>query len=461
MRSKDVNFLSGPLFSQVLIFSLPLALTGILQLLFNAADTVVVGKFAGPVPLAAVGATATIVQLLVGTFNGMSIGANILTARALGARQKDGTEAAVHTAVVLGTVFGLIVMALGLCLSERLLLLLDTPAEILPLSVLYLRIYFLGQPANILYNFSAAVLRSIGDTKRPLLYLTVSGVINAGLNLLLVIVFHMDVAGVAIATVVSQYVSLFLILRCLCRETSWIRLDPKKLRLNVSESARMIQIGLPAGLQAAVFNISNMMIQSAVNTFGATAIAANTAGSNVFSFQYIAMNSVSHAAVTFSSQNYGAGQYSRMNRILGACCCAVTLIGLPLGGLLYFFGPQLLSIYLPKNDPCFAQFVEYGMLRIIWMGLFQILCGYMEVAGSMVRGLGKSWLPMVISAAGSCIPRIIWLKTAFVAYPTLSCVYLSYPISWLLTALIHLVCYAVICKRLMREERPLWNCKKI
>lgn len=449
---KQINFLSGPLFSQILLFSLPLAATGILQLLFNAADTVVVGKFAGAIPLAAVGATSTIVNLLVGTFNGISIGANILTARAIGAGQKQQTETAVHTAVCLGGVLGLLVMTLGLVYSPSILQRMGTPADILPLSVLYLKIYFLGQPANILYNFAAAVLRSIGDTKRPLLYLTLSGLINVALNLFCVIVLHMDVMGVAIATVVSQYAALFLVLRCLCRETSWIRLQIKKLRFDPGEAARMIQIGLPAGLQSAFFNISNIMIQSAINSFGATAIAANTASNNIVSFLYIGMNAVFHAAVTFSSQNYGAGQFGRMNKILLNSIAVCTLIGAPMCALCYAFGPQLLSIYLPKNDPSFDQFVRYGMLRIVWLGLFQVLCGYMEVFSGMVRGLGKSWLPMLVTAFGSCIPRIVWLKTAFLAYPTMKCIYLSYPVSWVLTLAIHLVCYAVLYRRLLRKQ---------
>ena len=448
LAAKRVNFLEGPLFSQILRFSLPLAATGVLQLLFNAADTIVVGKFSGSNSLAAVGATASLINLLIGLFIGISIGANILIARYIGSRQREQTQTAVHTAMVLSVILSVIVTVLGLCLSEPLLRMMDTPEEILPLSALYLRIYFLGMPGNIIYNFGAAVLRADGDTKRPLIFLSISGVVNVILNLVLVIVFKLDVAGVAIATDVSQYVSLVLLLRCLMREQGWCRVEFKKLRLDGRDALRMIQIGLPAGLQSVIFNISNVMIQSAVNSFGSTVIAANTAAGNLNNFSYTAMNAVFNAVVTFTSQNYGALKLSRIGKIYSSGLAVCMLIGIPMCVGSYLLGRPLLSIYISKSDPDYQQILDVGMIRMFWVGFTYFLCGIMEVSCGMVRGLGRAWLPMFVSAIGSCLLRIIWIKTLFAAEPTLPCLYASYPVSWVLTSLTHYICYRGIMKKL-------------
>ena len=329
-RTKELDMLNGALLPKLMMFSLPLALTGILQLLFNAADVIVVGKFAGSTSLAAVGATSALINLLTGAFIGISVGVNILVARYIGCRDDAGVSRAVHSAITLSLLLGVVTFLLGFFLSTPMLELMGTPDDVLRLASLYLRIYFIGIPGALIYNFAAAILRAYGDTKRPLLFLAVSGVLNVFLNLFFVIVCRLDVAGVAIATVVSQYVSVVLILVCLMRQTGPARLSLRQLRLHPSEALRMIQIGLPAGLQSVVFNISNVMVQSCVNSFGADVIAANTASANIAAFTYTAMNAVFHAAITFTSQNLGARRYDRIWNIFWNCQLTVMLIGVPL-----------------------------------------------------------------------------------------------------------------------------------
>ena len=443
-----LNMTSGALLPQILMFSLPLAATGMLQLLFNAADVIVVGKFAGSVSLAAVGATSSLINLLIGTFLGISVGVNIVVARYLGCRDEAGVARSVHTAVALSLCLGILVLGLGLWLSTPMLRAMDTPSEVLELSSLYLRIYFLGVPGALMYNFAAAVLRAYGDTKRPLIYLAVSGAANVALNLFFVIVFHLGVAGVAIATVISQYISLVLILICLMRFEGSARLEPKKIRLHPQEALRMIQIGLPAGLQTAIFNISNVMVQSSVNSFGADVIAANTAAANIAAFPYTAMNAVFHAAITFTSQNLGARKYDRIWKIFWSCNLAVQIIGLPLCALCTVFSRQLLGVYVSSSDPAFEAVIANGLIRAYYVTAPYFLCGTMEVCCGMVRGLGRSWLPMIVSTFGACVLRIIWIYTVFAWDHTLPMLYISYPISWLLTAAAHVVCFAVIWKKL-------------
>ena len=448
---RKIDFLEGAPFGQIVRFSLPLAATGVLQLLFNAADTIVVGKFSGSNSLAAVGATGSLINLLIGAFIGISIGSNILIARYIGSRQRERTETAVHTSLVLSLLLGAIVTALGLVFSEPMLRMMDTPDEILPLSALYLRIYFLGMPGSVLYNFGAAILRADGDTKRPLIFLSVSGAVNVILNLVLVIAFRLDVAGVAIATTVSQYVAVAMLLRSLFQEEGWCRVELKKLRMDWREALRMIQIGLPAGLQSVIFNISNVMIQQAVNSFGSVVIAANTAAANLGNFTYTAMNAVFNAVVTFTSQNLGAGRLSRIGKIYLGGIAAVLLIGVPMCAGSILFGRPLLSVYIARTDPDYTQIIETGMVRLWWVVAPYFLCGIMETCCGMVRGLGRAWLPMFVSAVGSCLLRIVWIKTLFAADPTLPCLYISYPVSWVLTSLAHHVCYVLILRRIRRQ----------
>ena len=450
-KANSIVMTEGRPLPQIIRFSVPLALTGILQLLFNAADVIVVGKFDSSTALAAVGATTSLINLLIGAFIGISVGVNILVARYLGCRDDERVSRSVHTSVVLGLGLGVVVFLLGFFLASPLLRLMDTPEDVLPLSDRYLQIYFIGVPASLLYNFCAAVLRAFGDTKKPFFFLSVSGTVNVLLNLFFVIVCELDVAGVAIATVVSQYVAVVLILICLVRQEGPAKLKLREIRLHPDEALRMIQIGLPAGLQSVVFNISNVMVQSCVNSFGADVIAANTAATNIAAFTYTAMNSVFHASITFTSQNLGARRYDRVMKIFWACQATVLLIGIPLCILSTVFGPQLLSIYVSANDPAYNSVIAMGLIRTYYVTTPYFLCGIMEVCCGMVRGLGKSWLPMIVTIFGACILRIIWIYTIFAWDHTLPALYISYPISWVVTAAMHAVCFAVYWKRLRRQ----------
>jgi putative MATE family efflux protein len=444
---------NGSIFPKIARFSLPLAATGILQLLFNAADVIVVGKFSGSLSLAAVGATSCLINLLIGLFIGISVGANILVARYLGCRQDEHVRRAVHCAIALSALLGAVVFLIGFFFATPLLRLMQTPDKVLKLSSLYLRIYFYGVPAALVYNFAAAVLRAFGDTKRPLLYLTISGIVNVFLNLLLVIVFHLDVAGVAIATVISQYISLALVMGCLMREKGLCRVELRKVRLYRDEAVRMIQIGLPAGLQSVIFNISNVMIQSSINTFGAVAIAGNTAAANLEGFCYTAMDSVFHAAITFTSQNLGAGKYKRIGGIFWACMAMTLVIGLPMSAACLLFGRPLLGIYVMRTDPVYEQVVSCGLQRILWVTALEPVCGLMDVCCGMVRGLGKSWLPMFISAMGACVLRIIWIYTVFASLGTQPSLWVSYPVSWVITGGAHILCFFIFYRRIL-SRRP-------
>ena len=450
-KKREMDMLNGPLLPQIFLFSLPLALTGILQLLFNAADVIVVGKFAGSASLAAVGATGALIGLLTGAFIGISVGVNILVARYIGCRDDAGVQRAVHSAITLSAILGILTFLVGWFFSDPILEWMDTPDEILPLASRYLQIYFLGIPATLVYNFAAAILRAYGDTKRPLLFLAISGVLNVLLNLFFVIVCKLDVAGVAIATVISQYVSVVLILVCLARMSGPGRLQPKLLRLYPSEALRMIQIGLPAGLQSVIFSLSNVIIQSCVNSFGSDVIAANTAANNIGSFVYTAMNAVFHAAITFTSQNLGARRYDRIWPIFRACLLTVTLFGVSLGLVCTVFAPQLLSIYVSKSDPAYDSVIALGLVRTYYVTTPYFLCGVMEVCCGMVRGLGKSWLPMVVTIFGACVMRVVWIYTIFVWEHTLPTLYFSYPLSWILTAGMHIFCFAFFWKKLRQK----------
>lgn len=451
-KTNTINMTEGRPLPQIIRFSVPLALTGILQLLFNAADVIVVGKFDSSTALAAVGATSSLINLLIGAFLGISVGVNILVARYLGCRDEASVSRTVHTAVLLGLGLGVAVFLLGFFLASPLLQLMGTPEDVFPLSDLYLQIYFIGVPALVLYNFCAAVLRAFGDTQKPFFFLAVSGVINVGLNLFFVIVCHLGVAGVAIATVVSQYVALVLVLVCLARQDSCARLQLKKLRFCAQDALRIIQIGLPAGLQSVIFNISNVLIQSSINSFGSDVIAANTAAANLDAFLYTACNAVYHAAMTFTSQNLGAGKPERIPRVYRDCVLTVFSIGLPLSAVLYGFGPQLLSIYVSRTDPAYAHVIASGMIRVTYLGLTYVLCGLMETCCGMVRGLGRSWTPMIVSVFGACGLRIVWIYTVFRADHSLSTLYLSYPVSWIITLGVHILCFVLIYRRMMRQK---------
>lgn len=438
-RSKyEIDMCSGSILKKMLLFTIPLMLSSILQLLFNAADVVVVGRFAGDNSLAAVGSTTALINMLTNLFMGLSIGANVTAARDYGAKREEELSRTVHTAMMLSLISGLMLTVIGLFGAGKMLELMQTPEEVLPLASVYLRIYFAGITANMIYNFGSALLRAVGDTKRPLYYLLGAGVINVLLNLLFVIVFRMDVAGVALATVISQIISAFLVVRCLMREKGGIRFILKKLGISRPKLFMIMRVGLPAGFQGIVFALSNVVIQSSVNGFGNIIVAGNSAAGNIEGFVYVSMNSFYQAAISFVSQNFGAGRYDRINRIvLTAQGCVIT-VGLLMGNLAVFFGEPLLGIYSDTPDVIAA-----GMIRLKIICGTYALCGIMDVMVGALRGIGYSVMPMIVSLLGACGLRLLWLATVFQMpeYHTIETVYLSYPITWTITLAVHIICY--------------------
>ena len=454
--SQAGDLTSGPMLKKIILFSLPLAASSFLQLLFNAADVVVVGRFVGSAALAAVGSNGALINLLVNLFVGLALGANVVAARCYGAKDDQGVHEAVQTAVTLSLVGGVLMAFVGFFAAHGLLELMSSPEDVIDLATLYLKIYFIGMPMTMLYNFNASLLRAVGDTRRPLVCLAVAGVINVVLNLLFVIVFQMSVAGVALATILSQTVSAIMVTVLLVKEEGAMHLDLRHLGFHKKALLQIIQIGLPAGLQSVIFNISNVMIQSSINSFGADVVAANTAAGNLDSFIYTACNSVYHASMTFTIQNLGAGKPERIKPVYRDCILTVLLIGVPMCALLYFFGQPLLGIYIAKDDPAYASVIASGMVRVTYMGMTYFVCGIMETCCGMVRGLGRSWMPMVVTIFGACVLRIIWIYTIFQTHHTLDVLYLSYPVSWVVTSAVHVLCFVLIYRRMMAR----WNTHK-
>lgn len=446
-KKYEIDMCNGPLAGKILLFYFPLMLSGILQLLFNAADIAVAGRFAGNEALAAVGSTSSLTNLLVNLFIGLSVGANVLVARFYGAGQTDELKSMVQTAVATSVIGGVILIFIGFLVSKPALTLMGTPTDVIAHSVLYMRIYFAGMPFMMAYNFGAAVLRAVGDTRRPLYYLLIAGVVNVLLNLLFVIVFQMGVAGVAAATVISQAISASLVIRCLIKTDSVYRLELKDMRIAGDKLVKMVQIGIPAGLQGALFSISNVLIQSSVNSFGKIAMAGNTAGSNLEGFVYTAMNAFHQAAISFCGQNYGAMKYKRVAKSLFICLGFVTIVGLVMGSGAYLFAGTLLKLYSPD-----AEVISYGILRMSYICVPYCLCGMMDVMVGGLRGMGYSVMPMIVSLTGACLFRVVWIYTVFQQYRTLECLYISYPISWALTFLVHLVCFTVVYRRLCNSS---------
>ena len=442
-KSYEMDMCNGPLVGKILLFAFPLMLSSVLQLLFNAADIVVVGRFTGAEALAAVGATSALINLLVNVFMGLSIGTNVLTAQGYGARNEKGVQDTVHTSIMLSLVCGVLLIFIGVFLAAPLLELMGTPDNVLGHAALYMRIYFIGMPALLVYNFGAAILRAVGDTRRPLYYLLFSGIINVILNLIFVIIFKMGVAGVATATVVSETISAGLVLRCLMKSEGMFQLHMGKLRIKKQKALQIVRIGLPAGLQGAIFSISNVLIQSSINSFGSVAMAGNTAAGNLEGFVYTSMNAVYQTNLSFTSQNMGAGNWKRMKKILGICLVFVSVVGLVMGRGFVFFGHQLLGIY--SSD---QEVIQYGINRMQVICGTYLLCGIMDVLVGSMRGMGYSFVPMIVSLVGACGLRILWIFTVFQWHRSLFVLYLSYPITWILTALAHTVCwYKIIHKR--------------
>lgn len=434
----EIDMCSGSILKKMLLFTVPLMCSSILQLLFNAADVVVVGRFAGDNSLAAVGSTSSLVNLLINFFIGLSTGANVVAARLYGAKRNDELSAAVHTSMLISLVSGAALTVIGFLGAKQMLIWMQTPPEVLDLAADYLKIYFFGVTAKMVYNFGSALLRAIGDTKRPLYYLMFAGAVNVVLNLIFVIIFRMDVSGVALATAISETLSAALVVRCLIREKSGIRLIPKMLKIDAEKLGQIMRIGLPAGIQGVIFSLSNVVIQSSVNTFGNIVVAGNSAAANIEGFVYVAMNSFYQATISFVSQNFGAGKYSRINKIVlrGEIC--VIIVGVVFGNLVVLFGRQLLGIY--SSNPAV---IEAGMIRLKIISGTYALCGMMDVMVGALRGIGRSIMPMLVSLIGACGLRLLWLATVFQIpeYHIIETVYYSYPISWFITFAVHIFCY--------------------
>ena len=442
-KAYSIDMTHGPLLGKMLRFAFPLMISSVLQLLFNAADVIVVGRFAGSNALAAVGSTGALINLLVNLFIGLSVGTNVIVARYVGANDWKDAHEAVHTSVLLSLLGGSFLVLVGLLLAKPLLTLMGTPNEVLDLAAVYMRIFFCGMPLNMLYNFGSAILRSTGDTKRPLYFLIISGIINVGLNLIFVIVFHMSVAGVALATIISQGVSAVLIIGCLLRDEGICHLNLKELKLYPDKVKEMVKIGLPAGLQGCVVSISNVLIQSSINSFGPVAMAGNTSAANIEGFMYVSMNAMYQTALSFAGQNMGAKEYGRLKKITILSMVLVASIGLTVGLLGDLIGRQLLGIY--STDP---EVIRYGLIRISIVAPTYFLCGMMDVMVGNLRGLGYSFLPMCVSLAGACGIRVGWIFTIFQVHHELSWLYYSYPVSWAITAFAHIVCYVIVRRKL-------------
>ncbi len=443
-KTYSIDMCNGSILPKLLKFAIPLMCSSVLQLLFNAADVVVVGQCCGDNSLAAVGSTTSLINLLTNLFIGLSVGANVLVARYYGAKEKKHLHEVVHTAVALSLISGVVLTVFGVVFTRQILVWMQTPKDVLELATVYLRIYFAGMVATMLYNFCSSILRAVGDTKRPLYYLLFAGVINVVLNLFFVVVCNMDVAGVGLATVISQFVSAGLIVRCLMREQAPYRLFVKNIHLYTQYVGKILQIGLPAGLQGTVFSLSNVVIQSSINSFGAVVMAGNAAAGSVEGFVYMGMNAFHQAAVSFVSQNVGAGRFDRINKIAVRTMLCVIVTGVVMGGLTVLFGPQLLGFYSKEADV-----IAVGMTRLqIVCGIY-FLCGMMDVMVGILRGLGHSVMPMIVSLIGACGLRLVWIFTIFQIdkYHTPFMLYMSYPVTWTITVIVHIICFLIVRKR--------------
>lgn len=445
MKRFRQDMLSGPLFPNIISYTVPIILTGLLQLLFNAADLVVVGSKGG-IYLSAVGATNAITNLIVNLFIGLSVGAGVTMAHAMGCRDQEAIHRTVHTALPTAFIGGVVLTVAGIALSETFLYWMNTPDSVLPYATLYMQIYFGGMVFNMIYNFGAALLRATGDTRGPLIYLSIAGVANVVLNLILVLVFDMTVDGVALATITSQGISAVLVVWALMRRTDAARLYLKKLRIYKAQIVKIVRLGLPAGIQGSLFSISNVLIQSSVNSFGDIFMSGNTAAGSIEGFVYVTMNAFHQTALNFTGQNMGAGQYSRVRKILGICLGCVAFMGIFVGGSIYLLRQPLLRIYI-VDSPDAAQAIAAGAERMLYVCVPYFILGLMDVTTGVLRGLGSSIAPMVISVLGVCGFRIAWIYTVFADHHTPGALFVSYPISWLLTFLAQLAAFVFIFRK--------------
>lgn len=438
---------NGTIMDKLISFSVPLILSGILQLLFNAVDIIVVGRFSGSQALAAVGSTTALINIFTNLFIGISLGANVLAARFYAAQKDKEMSETVHTAITLALISGVLMMFVGILFARGALELMGTPDDVIGQSTLYMRIYFAGMPFFMLYNYGAAILRAVGDTKRPLLFLIVSGVVNACLNLFLVIAFHLGVAGVAIATVTAQGISCVLVLRCLQRSQTSYQLRFRDLKIRGCYVRQIFQVGLPAGIQSTVINFSNALLQSSVNSFGSIAMAGYTAANNLFGFLYVSTNSITQACMSFTSQNYGVGKWKRMDRVLVDCMILSVAFMLTLGGGMYFFGPEILKIY--TTNP---RVISCGMEVLTYTTLTYFLRGIMDLLPGALRGMGYSSVPMILSIIGTVGTRIVWIFGIFPNHRSLDILFISYPASWIITIVLQVICFYFVRRKV--HARP-------
>ena len=446
----EIDMCNGSIMDKLISFSLPLMVSGILQLAFNAVDIIVVGRFSGSQALAAVGSTTALINVFANLFIGISLGANVLAARFYAAGKDREMSETVHTSITLALISGIMMAVIGVLLAKWALEIMGTPDDVIGQSALYMRIYFMGMPFFMLYNYGAAILRAIGDTKRPLIFLIISGIANAALNMILVILFHMGVAGVAIGTIISQLISCVLVLTCLYRSEGSYQLRFSKLKINGAYMEQIFQVGVPAGIQSTVINLSNALLQSSVNSFGSIAMAGYTAANNMLGFLYMSVNSITQACMSFTSQNYGVGKLKRMDKVLRDCVILSISIAAVLGGLAYSFGPQILTVY--TSDP---KVINCGMEILAYTSITYFLCGIMDLFPGALRGMGYSAVPMVLSVIGTVGTRIVWVFGIFPNHRSLSVLFVSYPVSWIITIVLQVMCFYFGRKRVQQKEKRL------
>ena len=446
MKSYEMDMCSGPLFRRMLVFTVPLICSGILQLFFNAADIIVVGKFSGEHALAAVGSTSSLINLLLNLVIGVSLGASVIVGRNYGAKHKSAVRKSVHTAIAVALWSGVIMLFIGVLLSPPILKLMGTPDDVIKLSTLYMRIYFFGMPSMMLYNFGASVLRAAGDTRRPLYILAGAGMINIFLNLIFVVGMNLSVAGVALATIVSETISAFMVMRILIKTDGFLHLDIKRIKIHKKFFKEMLKVGLPAGIQGVFFNISNVLIQSSVNSFGSVVMAGNTAAVTLEGFVDTSILAIYQTTLNFTSQNMGARKYSRIGKIFTSSLIMSVVTGFIFGGGTYIFADKLLKICISTEEA-----ISYGAVRLGIVAVSYPLCGIMDVGASILRGMGYSILPTVVVLIGACIFRVVWILTVFKEYHSLVVLYFSYPISWFLTSLILIGCYLYLKRRFVER----------
>ncbi len=452
MRIKhySVDMCDGPIFKNIIVYTVPVILTGVLQLLFNSADLIVIGQYCGDLPFAAVGSTGSLINLIVNLFMGLSVGVGVVVAQGLGAKDRDTVSKAVHTAIPAAIAGGIALTVIGISFAGIFLRWMDTPSEVLPLATLYMRIYFAGIIPILIFNFGAAILRAAGDTKSPLIYLTAAGLLNVLLNVVFVLCFDMDVDGVALATTITQTLAAVLVVRALIRRNDACKLSLKLLKFHKDQLLRITRIGLPAGIQGTIFAISNVIVQSSINAFGTVVLAGNTAAANIEGFVYVSMNAFHQTAMNFIGQNVGAKKTERINPILRNCLTLVAVTGLVLGLSAFILARPLLSIYTDSADS-----INYGVTRMSFISALYFCCGMMDVMTGAIRGMGSSIVPMIVTIIGVCGVRITWIYTVFQSpqFHTLETLYLSYPVSWIATFLVQIIFFIAVKRRLEKRQK--------